>query len=673
MSEIDRTRVRGREDLAAFADGLLAAVEPYRSPAGSLITLPGSPGGYGTAVDGLEGFARTFLLAGFRVTGERGADPNHLLERYARGFAAGTDPHGSERWVRPTEHPQAKVEAASLALILDMTRPWLWNHLDPVVQEQIVDYLAEVVGDDTYPRCNWLWFRVSVETFLRSVGGPHRLDDIRADLALHDEFYEQDGWYRDGDERSYDHYIGWAMHLFPTLWAQMSGAADLAKPRATLDAERLDRFLADAVHLVGTDGTPLIQGRSLIYRFAAAAPYWVGALAQVPSVPLGQLRRAALGMVDHFAQHVPNDRGLLDLGWHRPWRALAQSYSGTGSPYWASKGLLGLALPADHPVWSAPEEELPHESADVVRSIAAPGWVVSGTAADGVVRVSNHGTDHALAGSTGGDSPLYARLGYSTATFPLLDAASWQAPRDQSVVLTDAAGRRSHRSGMLTLPVDNTASTTAIAASRARAHWIRPADEQQLHGSGAQGEATDAGTITTISVLHGAWEVRLVHLDDPSPDATALEAGGWALADDSGVVDEQTNGAGSDNSASAVGTTLVTRTHSAGLHGLRGWTSVRTDHHDDASPLGAHACVAILTSSPTPGWYALALGLAGIGRLPAIPSVHIDAGHARIEWADGTGTAVILDNIVDRADGGPSDSSTTTPIRARDLEERITQ
>ncbi|QOR70995.1 DUF2264 domain-containing protein [Ruania alkalisoli] len=664
------TRVRTREELVAFADQLLAAVEPYRSPAGSLITLPGSPGGYGTAVDGLEGFARTFLAAGFRAAGD-GHDDGARLEPYARGLAAGTDPGHPERWVRPTEHPQAKVEAASLALILDMTRPWLWDTLGPRVQEQVVDYLAEVVGDETYPRCNWLWFRITVETFLRSVGGPHRLEDIHADLALHEEFYEREGWYRDGDERSYDHYIGWAMHLYPTLWGRMAGAEDIAAPRAERDRERLDRFLTDAVHLIGADGSPLIQGRSLIYRFAAAGPFWAGAIADVPSVPLGTLRRAALGVVDHFAQHVPNERGLLDLGWHRPWRSLAQSYSGTGSPYWASKGLLGLALPAGHPVWTAPEHLLPHEQEDTVRTIAAPAWVVSGTTADGVVRLANHGTDHALTGSAGGDSPLYARLAYSTATFPLLHTDAWQNPADQSVVLTDGSGRRSHRSGMTTLPVENAATATTLAASRARAHWLRPAEQQQLHGSGAQGEAIDAGTLTTISVLHGAWEVRLVHLASPSSEAVALEAGGWALSDDSGVVIDtaaEAKASGQAQPGSAVGNLLRSQTHEAALLGLHGWTAARTEHHDDATPLGAHTCVGILSTAPAPGWYALALGLAGSELLPPPPFVHLDAGTAWIEWADGSGTAVDIGEV-------PTDTTkdTPTPIRARDLKERITQ
>ena len=46
-----------------------------------------------------------------------------LADWYATGMAAGTDPASPERWVRLDEHPQAKVEAASIALILDLTRP----------------------------------------------------------------------------------------------------------------------------------------------------------------------------------------------------------------------------------------------------------------------------------------------------------------------------------------------------------------------------------------------------------------------------------------------------------------------------------------------------------------------------------------------------------------------
>ncbi|WP_205857335.1 DUF2264 domain-containing protein, partial [Phytoactinopolyspora endophytica] len=278
-----------RKHWTGLADRMLLSVRPYASPGRALITPPGDVGGYGAGADGLEGFARTFLLAGFRLTGADGQDPDDvpgLTEWYADGIAAGTDPSSPERWLRPDEHGQAKVEAASIALILDMTRPWIWDRLSSDVQERVVEYLCTVVGDDGYPRCNWVWFRIVVETFLRSVGGPWSAGDIDSDLAAHDSFFRVDGWYADGDERSYDHYCGWAMHLYPVLWARMRGAdgasgdgLDLAAGRRALDHARLERFLQDYVRLIGANGSPLIQGRSLIYRFAAAAPLWAGAAA----------------------------------------------------------------------------------------------------------------------------------------------------------------------------------------------------------------------------------------------------------------------------------------------------------------------------------------------------------------------------------------------------------
>jgi hypothetical protein len=98
-----------RQEWVQLADRMLAAVRPFASPGHARITLPGAEGGYGRAVDGLEGFARTFLLAGFRIAGERGTGLDELADWYAAGIAAGTDPTSPERWVRLDEHGQAKV------------------------------------------------------------------------------------------------------------------------------------------------------------------------------------------------------------------------------------------------------------------------------------------------------------------------------------------------------------------------------------------------------------------------------------------------------------------------------------------------------------------------------------------------------------------------------------
>ncbi|GAA1980320.1 DUF2264 domain-containing protein [Microbacterium pumilum] len=631
-----------REEWLAYADGLLDTAARFASPGHGQVLFPGAEGGYGRAVDGLEGFARTFLLAGFRIAGERGAGVDDLIQFYAEGIATGVDPDAPDRWVRLDEHAQAKVEAASIALILDMTRPWLWDKLDTLTQRRVIDYLAPAVGDDTYPRTNWLWFRLVVQTFLRSVGGPWSPADIAADLALHDSFVRADGWLSDGPERSYDHYVGWALHLYPVLWARMRGAADLAGGRTATDVARLDRFLQDAVALVGADGSPLIQGRSLIYRFAAAAPFWVGVIAEVPSVSPGLLRHAATKVVTHFADHgVPTAEGLLTMGWHDEWRALAQSYSGPGSPYWAAKGLIGIALPADHPVWAAAAEPLPAEVGDTLAIVRAAGWALSGTAADGIVRVVNHGTDHAAAGTLVGDSPLYARLGYSTATSPLLDDAAWHQPLEQSVALIDAGGHATHRAALELADIriqDDDGGRIAIAGSTWLAHWIDPDTTQRHHGSGWEGRVNVAGRLTVHSIVRGPWELRLARFDDPRPDcgAVRLRVGGWPLA--AGVTPLA-------HTAAATAGVSVDGLRS-GIRSLRGAASAEVVVRPAASPLGAVSSVPVLDYAVAPGEWVSALI-----ELTADPAVVARALSADLAFDLPSLTAVVTwpDGVVTRS------------------------
>ena len=623
-----------RADWLTYADRLLAGARVRASENFARITPPGASGGYGRDVDGLEGFARTFLLAGFRIAGARGEGVDQLIEDYSRGIASGVDPAAPDRWVRIDEHAQAKVEAASIALILDMTRPWIWDRLDAVTQQRVVDYLAPVVGDDTYPQTNWVWFRLVVQTFLRSVGGPWSQDDIEADLARHDSFVRQGGWLSDGDERSYDHYVGWALHLYPILWSRMQGAADLANGRTTADIARLDEYLQDAVALVGGDGAPLIQGRSLVYRFAAAAPFWAGVFAGVPSVPLGQLRRAASGIVSHFADHgVPNADDLLDLGWHHEWRRLAQNYSGTGSPYWAAKGMLGIALPADHPVWAAESVPLPVETADLLRTVESPGWVISATHDDGIVRVINHGTDHANTGDLVGDSPLYARIGYSTAASPLLNGDAWAQPLEQSVALLHADGRATHRAGMDLLGVRRDGDA-GIAGSSARVHWIAPADVQVRHGSGITGDVTIAGSVTIFSIVRGAWEVRLVRIDslEQGVEPAALRIGGWAIAADAVAIDA------ADSTAWA-----RARGRASTIVALTPGGTPSVEERFEASPLGPVAAVPVITCAPVVGtWIVTAVGLAGEDSTSGVPAVTVDGDVVAVTWTDGIRTSADL-------------------------------
>jgi hypothetical protein len=621
-----------RQHWEHWCDRLLSAARGYAGPGNSLVLLPGLRSRHGERSDALEGFARTFLMAAFRLAGSPMEDPDGLTEWYAEGLATGTDPASPGYWPPPGILGQAKVEAASIALALSMTRPRLWDRLDSPVQERVIAWLATVVGQD-YPPVNWVWFRVVVEDFLRSVGGPYSQSDIGADLALHESFVRSGGWCADGAERAFDHYSGWVLQLYPLLWSVLSDSA-VAQARRPVYAARYRDYVREAVLLQGADGSPLIQGRSLIYRFAAAAPLWAGAYTGSSPLHPGQVRRAASGMLGHFLGHgVPDARGLLTVGWHQPWEAMAQSYSGAGSPYWAATGMLGLALPAGHAVWTSTEQPLPVEEGDFQRTLRAPGWLVSGTRRDGIVRIANHGTDHAVPGEWRTDDPLYARLGYSTATFPALVGGEVESPGEQSVVLVNAAGSASHRTGFQTLFLGE-AGPAVVGISRFRAHWPSGAGGLEL-----------GPWVLVASLLRGDTEIRLVRVDVPGPDeapatvqGSQLRVGGWPLSGP---------GAGPDGAGGCSVGGLVST-----VANLRGLPVAGCTELGEVTPLGPDTAYpwAGTSAAPVPGEvHACAMRLAGTGSGSAAggAGAKIAVGHqgmVTVLWDDGGTSAVPFDS-----------------------------
>ncbi|MET7280594.1 DUF2264 domain-containing protein [Kribbella sp. NPDC005582] len=630
-----------RDSWAAVADQLLLSVRGWASPDHARIDLPGQQSAYGPDSDSLEAFARSFLLAAIRLKGEDGKDPHDLAEWYAAGLRAGTDPASPHAWPRPDQLGQAKVEACSIALGLHLSRPWLWDRLDDRDRSNIVAWLATVVGEQ-YPPINWVWFQIVVETFLKSVGGPWSPADIESGLAVHESLYRADGWYADGPERAFDHYNGWALHVYPLLWASMdpslSGAAVQAAWR-----DRLSAFLDSTVHLIGGNGSPLVQGRSLTYRFAAAAPLWMGAITGATSQSPGVLRRASSGILKHFLDRgVPDQRGLLTLGWYDEWPGIAQSYSGPGSPYWAVKGMLGLMLPADHPVWVAAEEPLPVEESDFTVELSVPGWQVSGTRSDGIVRVVNHGTDHSVPGDSRADSPLYARLGYSTHTMPPLSSPYWAQPLENSVSLVHPSLGLSHRNGF---------TTVGSGSSIASVHWVRTSDDHgPEHGSGRGGAVVAGPPIAMASAVRGSHEVRLARIDGPVEPGWLLEMSGWPLTattPPTAVVNEraavQIPGPTSPNQPHP-GPTSPSDPHpglTSSIQPHLGFTAVDIRRTDNSEALGNHTAIPITQAPAVPAQlYAAVISLATTPEPP--PHLTLDNTTLHITWPDTTHSTLTL-------------------------------
>ncbi|WP_043685549.1 DUF2264 domain-containing protein [Streptomyces xylophagus] len=455
------------------ADALLAAVEPYATEDRALYHLPGGRASWsGRLSDGLEGYARTLLLAAFRRD-------ETALERYADGLAAGV----AGVWPTIEDRSQPLVEAASIALALRLTRPLLWDRLDEPVRHRAAAWLGDALTAQPWP-CNWELFPVTVGGFLQEIGYEPDASRKAIDRGLEriEEWYLGDGWYTDGDGRKFDYYNGWAMHLYPVLHAWLADDPRLLD----LYGGRLERHLADYARLFGGDGAPMHQGRSLTYRFATTAPLWLGALTGRTPLSPGETRRLASGALRYFLDRgAVDDRGLLSLGWHGPDEAVLQGYSGPASPYWASKGFLGLLLPPDHEVWTATEEPGPAERADAVTPIAPANWLLQSTSSDGLVRLHNHGSEDVRY------DPYYTRLAYSTATVP-------SASYDNSVIV----GGDASRTGIVPLGVGE--------------GWVA-----SRHRTGSGGE------VTSVLLARGAVEVRAFRVTGVA-EGTAIRVTGWA-------------------------------------------------------------------------------------------------------------------------------------------------
>ncbi|MFE6887818.1 DUF2264 domain-containing protein [Streptomyces sp. NPDC057694] len=589
-----------------LADRQLDALLPYATPGFAQYRLPGRASWSGIVSDGLEGFARTFLLASFRIAGAGGTDGpdepspskiSHLIERYTQGLTTGTDRDSTEAWPELTDCSQQMVEAASIAIGLHETRPWIWDRLDSRVQERVVDWFSGFVAKRTWDN-NWRLFQVVSEQFLASVGAPYSQSDIDGGLDRIEDWYIGDGWYSDGDGRNFDYYIGWAMHLYPLLWARMAGEGGDGG-RAEVYRERLAQFLAPYPQFFGGDGAPVHQGRSLTYRFAATAPVWLGALTDCTPLAPGLTRRLASGTARHFVERgVPDERGLLPLGWYDTFLPATQPYSGPASPYWASKGFLGLLLPADHPVWTERELPLPVEQSEQYTALPAPGWLLHGTPHDGIVRLINHGSDHNPPDGPATDDPHYAKLAYSTATAPESAPHAWARTVDNHIALLTPDGTPSRRRRIHPLGCEG-----RRASSRHDAEL--PGDDR-----------AEVFPIESTSVLHGPWELRVHRVQAPA--GVTVREGGHAVADTVRPHTEQGPGWALVRTEQGLTSAVVA---------LHGWdTETGAAHEVEANAYGPHSATPYVRAADHPGGASVHVTLVALTR----DTVHPEALRASI-------------------------------------------
>lgn len=417
-----------RAHWGAAADRILDAAWAHADEDGAMVDFAGSGS---SPDDRLEGFARTFLLAALRIAGDpAGSAP--LAERYVTALRHAI---AHEIWPALTDHSQSTVEAASVAIALHLTRDTIWAALDDDTRRGVHAWFEQARGAWCADN-NHVLLGATLAAFNHAGGYSDGRDAVDNALDRMDDWYRADGWYTDGDGRRFDHYNAYAFHWYPFFIDRIMGAQ--LDDRRAVHRERLASFIDGYQHLFDARCAPVFLGRSLIYRWAVAAPFWMARMEGVSTVPASRIRRLTGGILKHFVDGGSLDSGVLSLGWQSaPLPSIVQSYSGTGSPYWAAKGFLGLALADTDPAWTEPETPTVIETRDVRRVLGGPRWLVDAQQDDGIVRLHNLGSD----GHPTRDDPLYRRLQFTSATRPV----SSGVVRDSDLTIEGAVHRAAVR------------------------------------------------------------------------------------------------------------------------------------------------------------------------------------------------------------------------------------
>jgi hypothetical protein len=357
--------LKSKNDLALAVKQLCDPLKPFYSEHGALLDVGNTSSRCGDKTAMMEAFSRPLWGLAPLLGGGESWDGWDI---YLKGFTCGTDLEHKEYWGNIGDCDQKQVELAALALTLMLAPEQSWGKLSETAKENFSSWISQTNLRETVDT-NWLFFRVLVNTALRKVGEKYDFERMEKDLNRLDEFYLSKGWYTDGDTDQMDYYIPFAFHFYSLIYAKVMEKED--PKRSSLFKERATLFAKEFINWFAEDGSALAFGRSLTYRFAQSCFWGAMAFAGVEAYPWGVMKGLLLRNLRWwFQQNIFTSDGLLTIGYAYPNLIMGEGYNAPGSPYWALKSFLPLALGEDHPFWSAEELPLPLLDEKVVQKEA---------------------------------------------------------------------------------------------------------------------------------------------------------------------------------------------------------------------------------------------------------------------------------------------------------------
>lgn len=343
-----------REEVTQALMTMLSALDK-QFPAGvAQFSLGKTCAHYSTGIAEMEGLSRALwglfpLMAG-------GADVP-LGEKYINAIKLGTDPQSPSYWGETGPYDQRLVEMAAYGLGLALLQDTLTDRFSETELKNLHRWLNQIT-DAQMPDSNWNYFAIIVQLGFKRAGMPYDQAAIDRRFNMMEAYYLGGGWYSDGPGRPKDYYISMAFHFYGLIYATLNAQDDPV--RAATLRERAGLFAKDFIYLSAADGASVPFGRSLTYRFAMVA-FWSGvAFAGLDVFSPGVVKGLILRHLRWWLEQPIFDRdGILTLGFAYPNLAMCEDYNSPGSPYWALKVFLIMALPADSDFWQAQELPLP--------------------------------------------------------------------------------------------------------------------------------------------------------------------------------------------------------------------------------------------------------------------------------------------------------------------------
>lgn len=306
----------------------------------------------------MEGFAR--VLWGLGPLWGSGCDVEGFEAIYAEGLKNGTDPESSEFWGELFDYDQKIVETAAIGLTLILAPEKIKSMLSAEALENLSKWLYRVNEVKAHHN-NWLLFAVLVNLGLKSIGAEYNKDIIDEVMDTVDGFYMGNGWYSDGNSEQLDYYIAFAIHFYTLIYAKVMEREDVE--RSNKIKERAMLFAKDFIYWFDEDGSAVAFGRSQTYRFAQCCFWSACVFAGIEPFPIGVMK----GIISRHLEYwmslpIFDNAGILSIGYGYPNLNMSEQYNAPGSPYWALKSFLFLALSEDHPFYTTDALPLPELS-----------------------------------------------------------------------------------------------------------------------------------------------------------------------------------------------------------------------------------------------------------------------------------------------------------------------